>query len=116
MTLNPKPPRLFRGPLTGRIYIVTNYLVDDHGDIVASSKHDVTEDFLSLETAHHEQVKSLTAEMDDLRAKAEDYQTRYEIAHANFIASEELRSGLLSEISTRDVAIGRLWASIGGNV
>lgn len=41
-------PRLLRSALTGQVYVVTRYTQDEHGNIVASTKYDVTEDFWKL--------------------------------------------------------------------
>lgn len=53
MTAPKQQPRLMRGGLTGRIYVVTRYKVrEDRGDgtalFEAITKYDVTEDFEAL--------------------------------------------------------------------
>lgn len=42
-------PRLFRGGLTGRIYVTTSYEKQENGLIVANKKFDVTGDFEAIE-------------------------------------------------------------------
>ena len=41
----PKPVRLLRSALTGRVYVVTDYDEKPGGLFVAKTKHDVTDDF-----------------------------------------------------------------------
>lgn len=43
-----QPPRLFRGPLSGRVYVVTRYRDLGNGMFEAHEKHDVTDEFLAL--------------------------------------------------------------------
>jgi hypothetical protein len=45
------PPILTRGPLSGRVYVVTHGKVLDKGQIEATRKYDVTEQFDALARA-----------------------------------------------------------------
>lgn len=45
-----QPPRLMRGGLSGRVYVVLRYRDLDNGSIEALEKHDVTDDFAALES------------------------------------------------------------------
>lgn len=47
-------PLLVRGPLSGRIYVVTAYKDLDNGNIEAIKKYDVTEQFIALAAASGE--------------------------------------------------------------
>lgn len=50
-----KPPRLFVGGLTGRIYVATSYTEDHNGNVIANKKFDVTEDFKRIEAEREQQ-------------------------------------------------------------
>lgn len=55
-------PLLTRSELTGRVYVVTRYKPGPNGTIVASAKHDVTDQFKPLALAF---VASLADEDDE---------------------------------------------------
>lgn len=61
--MNAKTPRLLRGGLTGRIYIVTRYTETPDGTVIADEKHDVTDQFDDIIT--EAQAQALEAAADD---------------------------------------------------
>lgn len=60
MTTRKQPPKLVRGGLTGRVYVLTRYKVRSDGGYEAIEKHDVTEDFELLVAA--EKVAAVPSE------------------------------------------------------
>jgi hypothetical protein len=104
ITRYPQPPRAtvqdIREALRG---VLSEYqAVDNTPDLLHSVMLDKVAELVQDVQIHTDERDQALAKFDRAGARADDYQARYEIAHGNFMASEDARTDMARQ---RDAAI-----------